>query len=191
MGTDIYSSSGVLFTIEQVCRVFGKNNVATAAKKSLLEDEDFVSKISNLDLTIKNLEKPEDSEREEAFGNALETLKNCKKGSDFALWLDAFFRHQMAGEVAKYGSAYFQDEAILYECWNIICASADFDFPNMTLKVFGSGRNNGWDVPFGIPCFIFEEDDCFEKSLSDTGKVIAKIFGQKKLDVVEYTEVSY
>lgn len=53
------------------------------------------------------------------------------------------------------------------------------------VKAFGSARYNGDSVPLGEACFIFSEDDCYEKQLSAEGKNLKKVI--KHVDTTQYT----
>ena len=53
---------------------------------------------------------------------------------------------------------------------------------------WGSPRYNGWDVPLGEACFVFDEDACFTKTTSDEGESLSKAIGH--CSITEWSEYS-
>ena len=49
-------------------------------------------------------------------------------------------------------------------------------------------RYNGWSVPLGEACFVFDEDACFTRALSEEGENLKKVLGH--CNVTEWTEYS-
>jgi hypothetical protein len=98
---------------------------------------------------------------------------------------------EVEGEVSKYGSCYVTDAEYVQDLFRRIldaCPEAD-NLPHIKeVTAWGSGRNNGWEVPKGIACVVFDSDDCYERSLSEKGKAVKKMFGH--CDETEWTEMS-
>ena len=65
----------------------------------------------------------------------------------------------------------------------------DVELPYLEeVNAWGSSRYNGYDVPLGVVCFVFDENSCFEKAISQSGKDLKKIIGH--CNVTEWTEYS-
>ena len=68
------------------------------------------------------------------------------------------------------------------------CPEAD-DLPTIQeITAWGSNRYNGYDVPKGVACVVFDSNDCFKRTLSGQGKAVEKLFGH--CDESEWTEYS-
>ena len=95
------------------------------------------------------------------------------------------------GEVSKYGDCWVENSEYAQDLFTKIldaCPHAN-DLPYiMEVTAWGSGRNNGWEVPKGVACVVFDSESCYERTLSDQGKAVKKLLGH--CDETEWTEMS-
>ena len=56
------------------------------------------------------------------------------------------------------------------------------------VEAWGSSRYNGWEVPKGVACFIFDAESCFRKVPTAAGKRLKEIIGD--LDVTSWSHYS-
>ena len=56
------------------------------------------------------------------------------------------------------------------------------------VEAWGSNRYNGWEVPKGVACFIFDTESCFRKVPTAAGKRLKEIIGD--LDVTYWSDYS-
>lgn len=183
MGMDIYSERGVIAQIDDMTGMLRKADV----KKALQAIKKWFETVDKESLWTMSQDKPLD----EFFAE----LKNLTEASSPALEdliaaLDACC--VVNGEPSKYGSddCYVSHAQALEGIWNSIIEATRPGLPTLKeVKVFDSGRVNGWDVPHGVACFIFESDDCFERKLTETGKLLKKAIGH--CDPAEWTIMSY
>lgn len=184
MGVDVYSESGVLATSDEILKfVTGKN------KKQVVEIcQNFYDELKQ--------ESDNDPDAEwrkktvEHFG-CLNNIK-AKTIDDLRQVLESVIK--VSGEPAKYDVdthvVYSEELQCLFskivEAYSL---STGKDLPYLTeVNAWGSSRYNGWDVPKGVACFIFDQDSCFERSMSDEGKNLKKVIGH--CDLTEWTTFS-
>ena len=180
MGTDIYSSKGIIADESEVVRfINGKNkkiviqtcqewydgvvdeykNDPSDWKQQVVTDFEGIDKISTK-ATIAEVRK------------ALQSVIKVK------------------GEVAKYGECYVEHDDYLIELFNKLFEVCDLDIPYLeNVVAFGSTRYNGYDVPLGVACFVFSSNECFVRTLSEEGENLKKMIGH--CDETEWTEISY
>ena len=152
MGMDIYAESGVIATISDMVRIIRKKDLRKVinAIEDLTQDENFDTEVS----VSKN----------STLEEVREALIDCEN---------------IKGEPSKYGGdCHIENGYELLELWNRIIEVARPELPSlMDVRIFDSGRVNGWDVPHGESCYIFDQDECFETKLSDTGKSLKRAIG--------------
>ncbi len=183
MGLDIYSGRGVIFTVDEFLKVInGKNKSDVVAvcldyHQQLVKDARF------------NADDEWKQEIAESF-KPLGGLKSSMKLSEIREIIDSTIK--VGGEVAKYGDCWVENSEYVEDLFIRIldaCPNAD-DLPHIQeVTAWGSGRNNGWDVPKGVACVVFDSESCFERTLSDQGKAVKKMFGH--CDETEWTQMSY
>ena len=182
MGLDVYSGRGVIFTVDEFLKVInGKNksNVVGACRL-FFQGLDDHAKASG-DEWRADLAK--------RF-SILSTLKKGMKLSEIREIIASVV--DVGGEVAKYGECWVENSEYIEELFNSIldfCPEADNLPPISQVVAWGSGRNNGWEVPKGVACVVFDSDYCFERSLSEQGLALQKVLGH--CDETEWTEMSY
>lgn len=96
------------------------------------------------------------------------------------------------GEPTKYGSddCYIDHADQVLFLWQEIIEKTRPTLPQLDeLRVFDSGRLNGWDVPHGEACFIFAASDCFSLVRTKAGEALKKAIGH--CERTEWTIVSY
>lgn len=166
MGTDVYSEQGIIASTDDMISLIRKKdlkNVISVCKDDTLEIDE-----------LKPLKKI----------SATTTLEELK-----SILSDCVVVH---GEPQKYGSddCYLENEYQLHVLWGEIIGKTRPELPTLTqISLFDSPRYNGWDVPLGEACFIFDSSDCFIKSLSDEGRALKKAIGH--CNTTEWTIVSY
>ena len=119
--------------------------------------------------------------------NTLRTDDGCSTELDYAeqsswilflKWLDDYENQEMYEYLGQ-----------VSELWTLILEEIR---PTMQrfdeVRVFESGRNNGWDVPIGKVCFIFSDYGMFKTTLTAEGKAFEKHMG--KVEKVEWTDIS-
>ena len=182
MGIDIYSDRGIIFTVDEFLKVINDKNKSNVVSVCHAFHKELVDE-ANADT---------DSEWRNQLADRFKpfsTLKTSMKLSDIREIIASSI--EVEGEVSKYGSCYVTDaEYVEYLFRRILdaCPEAD-NLPYIKeVTAWGSGRNNGWEVPKGIACVVFDSDDCYERSLSEKGKALKKMFGH--CDETEWTEMS-
>lgn len=100
------------------------------------------------------------------------------------------------GEVGKYNVRHGEmniennDKLLdLLACIMAVCPKADNLPPIESISIWASERLNGWEVPIGVPCVVFNDDEVFERVLNPCGKAVKKLFGS--CESISWTEVSY
>ena len=181
MGVDIYTGRGVVVTVEDFLKIINGNNKSNVVSvcKSYYEYR---------------LEKADNSNQEWMKELAddykvLSTLKTTMKLSEIREIIASTV--DFRGEPSKYGQCGVADPEYTEDLFTRIldaCPEAD-DIPCIQeITAWGSGRYNGYDVPKGVACVVFDSDDCFKRTLSKQGKVVEKLFGH--CDETEWTEYS-
>jgi len=178
MGMDVYAEHGVIGTPDQFVQlVSGKN------KKVMLEClADFLEKVVET--------FPKDSPVQQSVAAMMNGAAPVTVAAVRQAILDVVV---VEGEPSKYGgNCHLKEDEKLNDLFSeimFVSGKAD-EFPRFVeVTVFSSGRFNGWDVPHGVPCVIFDDRECFKQTLSTKGKALKKIFGHTK--VTEWTRVSY
>jgi hypothetical protein len=182
MGMDIYSGRGVIFTVEEFLKII--NGKVKADVVQVCNDyyaELWAESRSNQDdewrATLANRYKP------------LSTLQKGMKIQEIKEIIASVV--EVGGEVAKYGDCWVEDSEYVESLFNKIldvCPHAE-DLPIIQeVTAWGSGRNNGWEVPKGVACVVFDSEYCFERSMSNQGKALKKVLGH--CDEAEWTVMS-
>lgn len=174
MGVDIYSSRGIVLTVDEFLKVInGKSkadvvSVCHSYHQELVMDDDWAAHLSN------------------SF-KVLGDLKSSMKLDEIREIIASVVT--VEGEVSKYGSCYVTESEYVDRLFTKILGVSEHNLPHIQeVTAWGSGRNNGWDVPKGVACVVFDSESCYERSLSDQGKAVKKLFGH--CDETEWTEMS-
>lgn len=78
---------------------------------------------------------------------------------------------------------YIQCQESLFELWKSILEQLSGqekyrDLPELvSIELFKSNEHAASDVPVNVACFVFDSDQCFEKTLTDCGKALKRAFG--------------
>lgn len=189
MGVDVYSGSGVICEVDQAVKfINGKN------KSAVIE---ICAEFYN-ELVAESEKNPEDEWRKDTL-KFFKPLKGFHGDKPPKMTIkqvqDAVASVvTVSGEPAKYDIDthvnYSEEVADLFQ--KIIASyseAMDVDVPYLEqVTAWGSSRYNGWDVPLGVACFVFQESDCYTKALSEEGKALKKVIGH--CDLTEWTEFS-
>jgi len=188
MGTDIYSSRGVIVTVDDFLKVINGKNKSNVVSVCLSYHQTLV---------VDARQHPDDDWRQNLARTfkALGDLKSKMKLSEIREIIASTVR--VGGEVGKYSDCWVEENEYVHDLFNCILdaclteATPEADnLPDIQeVTAWGSNRNNGWDVPKGVACVVFDSDSCFERTLSDQGKAVKKVFGH--CDETEWTSVSY
>ena len=183
MGVDVYSGRGVIFTVDEFLKVINGKSKSDVVTVCLSFHQDLV---------VDARQNPDDDWRAslELTFRPLGSLKKSMKLSEVREIIASTVK--VCGEVAKYGECWVENPDYVHNLFTDIldvCPHAN-DFPYIQeVTAWGSGRNNGWDVPKGVACVVFDSESCFERTLSGQGKAIKKLLGH--CDETEWTEMSY
>ena len=171
MGTDIYASSAVIMQVDDLV-----DGIKAKNKKEVIQK-------------IKLWHENQCEDEARSYFAPLADIKPTMKLGDLREILCGLV--QVDGEPAKYEteiSVRHSDE--IWQLWNWILDAIDEGLPGLTsVEAFGSGRYNGWDVPLGVACFMFADEDCFERVLTDEGQRLKKLTGF--VETTTWTEISY
>ena len=180
MGMDIYSGRGVIFTTDEFLKVVNGKNKGYVVGVCHTYHQEIVKDAR---------QNPDDDWRNnlaESF-KALGGLKSSMKLSEIREIIASVV--EVGGQVAKYGECYVTNSEYIEDLFEKIVDVSGFDLPCIQeVTAWGSGRNNGWEVPKGVACVVFDSESCFERTLSDQGKAVKKLFGH--CDETEWTEMS-
>ena len=183
MGTDIYSSRGIIFTTDEFLKVINGKNKRDAVSVCLEYHQQLVKDAR---------QNPDDDWRQNlaASFKPLGSLKKSMKLDEIREIIASVV--EVGGEVAKYGDCWVENSEYVQELFEQIlevCPESE-DIPHIQeVTAWGSGRNNGWEVPKGVACVVFDSESCYERTLSDQGKAVKKLLGH--CDETEWTEMSY
>ena len=181
MGLDVYSGRGIVLTVDEFLKVInGKSKADVIA---------ICHAFYNEEMKLACLNPPEEWRMKlaESF-KPLSTLKTTMKLDEIREIIASVV--EVEGEVSKYGECYVTDSEYIEDLFTKILGVVEADLPYIQeVTAWGSGRNNGWDVPKGVACVVFDSESCFERTLSDQGKAVKKLFGH--CDETEWTEMSY
>jgi len=184
MGTDIYSSRGVIVEVDDFLKVINGKNKLNVVEDCLKFHQTLV---------VDARQNPDDDWRQNLVRSfkALGGLKKSMKLDEIREIIASTV--EVGGEVAKYGDCWVENSEYVEALFSCILNAREWSADNLPyiqqVTAWGSGRNNGWDVPKGVACVVFDSDSCFERTLSDQGKAVKKAFGH--CDETEWTSVSY
>ena len=180
MGTDIWSSRGIIADESEVVRfINGKNKKIVIQTCQEFYDELLDQYKENPDEWRKHLVDDFDGIN---LISTKATIAEVRKALQSVI--------KVKGEVAKYGECYVENSEYLMDLFNKLFEACDLDIPYLeNIVAFGSARYNGWDVPLGVACFVFSSNECFVRTLSEEGKNLKKMIGH--CDETEWTEISY
>lgn len=172
MGTDIYSECGIILSKSEIIKIVNGKN-----KETIIDIcQDFYDEIKNDNDEIKDhFEK-------------LNKISSKIKIKDLQEILDSLII--VDGQPSKYDTeTNVRYSYCILELFSEIIKTIP-ELPSLKdVTAFGSSRLNGYTVPLGIACFIFQSDDCYEKVLTKKGKFMKKIFGH--CNETEWTIISY
>lgn len=188
MGTDIYSGTGVICEVDQAVKfINGKNKAAVIQICAEFYNE----------LVAESAKAPEDQWRKDTlkFFNPLKKFVDGEhQGRIGDIQEIVASVVKVSGKPAKYDiDTHVLNSEHVTELFQKIIASYSevmgVDIPYLTeVTAWGSARYNGWDVPLGVACFVFDKEDCFTQALSNEGKALKKVIGH--CDETEWTEYS-
>lgn len=181
MGTDIYSSKGIICSVEEFLGVVNRKN------KGYVVD---VCHAFYQDLAAEAEQNP-NNEWRKTLAEDFKPLAGLKKSMPINTIrgiIDSCVG--VRGEVSKYGECYVENSEYVESLFSQILEASGFDLPYIQeVTAWGSGRYNGWEVPTGVACVVFNSSECFVKTLSEEGEALKKLLGH--CDETEWTEISY
>jgi hypothetical protein len=154
MGTDVWSESGIVLTLDAMVGSIPKRGFASVAQavKQYVE---------------KNVQK-------------YPRLRCLLEPGDRAGFIDAMLEvSSIEHEFDEDDEDYEYDESgHIRNLWDIIIKKAHPDLPKLKeVKVFVNGRECGYNVPIDEPVFIFDQSGLLKQILTDKGKRFKKVFG--------------
>jgi len=164
MGVDIYRGSGVIATTDQVLKIVNSKT------KSLI--------IEGCRLWYEGLVEHEYADEEEF--DLFAPIKDIPKKSTIKQVREALASVVVVGGDAdkRYGDCWVQSDEFVCDLFQRLLYAANFSLPYLAeVTAFGSNRYNGYDVPKGVACFVFDDNDCFIQKLSVNGKKLEKLIG--------------
>jgi len=181
MGIDIYSGRGVIFTVDEFLKVINGKSKSDVVAACLTFHQDLVRDAR---------QNPNDDWKTgvaESF-KALGGLKKSMKLDEIREIIASTV--EVGGEVAKYGDCWVENSEYVEELFGkILDVSGHDELPYISqVTAWGSCRNNGWEVPKGVACVVFDSEYCFERTLSEHGRLLKKVLGH--CDETEWTEMS-
>jgi hypothetical protein len=189
MGVDISSCSGVLASIDEMLGfINGKN------KKQVVEIcKDFYEDMESNATQQGDGPEPSHWEKEELENfKPLKDIASKKTINDIQEAIGSVVN--VSGEPSKYDldTHVLHSESVQSLFEKIISSYEDVmkvSIPYLQeVNAWGSPRYNGWDVPLGEACFVFDEDACFTKTTSDEGESLSKAIGH--CSITEWSEYS-
>lgn len=173
MGIDYEANSGIIATLDQMLK--------------LIDEDNYLEIIEGIKLNIAQW-------REEGYYpnlcDMIMKLDDNPSFNAFNEWIGEV--HAIEGEAGKYdGDAKLKNGIELHEIaelWNVIVHIVDVSLPIFHCEIFNSWRQAP-DCPYGEVSFIFDEDGCYIKELSEEGKNLDKMLGD--LIVSTWTDISY
>jgi len=181
MGMDIYSEQGVIVSIDEMLGMLRKKDLKPVLQACL----NFFHDYSKHDFWTQSSTSFED------FFEPIRSLQEVAKPTLEQVQEALNKVCVVNGEPSKYGSddCFVHHADALCHLWQNIVAATRPELPDLNeIRVFASGRVNGWDVPHGVACFIFSDTECYEKVLTDQGKALKKAVGH--CDSSEWTIMS-
>lgn len=154
MGTDIYSETGVIQTLDSMLQSIPRRGIPLHLWA--------VNRYIRLRVATDH----------QADFNCLTTLERSTQ-RQFITALAQVSRYDPDSELEYDPSGY------ILAIWKVLLKSMYPELPKLReIQVFTSPRECGWDVPLNTPCFIFDSKTLFRTTLSNKGKKMRRIFGQ-------------
>ena len=174
MGIDISSSRGVIATVDQVVKCINSKSKKDVIMACSNFYEELIERCGEEDFIVEQFSVIKDI----PFKSSIKRVREAIASTVI-----------VEGEASKYGKCGVQEYELVTELFQNILDAADIDLPWLeTVTAFGSSRYNGYSLPMGVACFVFNEDQCYFKELSDSGQKLKKMIGH--CDVTEWTEYS-
>jgi hypothetical protein len=160
MGMDVYSSSGVVLSLEDA--------LPAILRKSKKQD------VTRAVEAVKGQWKIEKK-------NGLEDVKDR---ATMCSWLLSVAE----GLVDKDGE--YMDSLAFQDLFQIVTETLKIDLPAYSFDYWARGRINGWEVPLETPCIVFGSDGLFEKRMTKEGKRLAALLGVREVEEITWTIMS-
>lgn len=181
MGTDVYSGRGIVATVDEFLGVVNGKNKAIVVDVCIAFYQDLAEQAE---------QNPDDNWRT-VLADEFKALADLKKSMPINTIRSIIGSVvEVTGDVSKYGHCYVTNADYLDNLFSNIVGVSGFDLPYIQeVTAWGSSRYNGWDVPKGVACVVFNSEECFVKTLSPQGEAVQKFLGH--CDETEWTEMSY
>ena len=179
MGTDYSSGYAMSCELENMLKIIKAKN-----KKSVIEAiQCFHDSVVDGQYT---------SDKAKKYVSSLNEIKPNIKLADLKQIIIDY--HEVEGDTGKYeGDCRFTNDLDgwdLIELWQDIIEASREELPDLSeIRIFDSYRQH-YDCPLGVMCFVFNREDCYERTLSDKGKSLKKLCGGY-LSEISWTDVSY
>lgn len=151
MGMDIYSKTGVVFTVEEIASaLFGGIKDVSGIVSAVRDITSWGSVESGLQ----------------------ERLSSVKTGGDLVGWISSLADSCVKDE--------YLDETVIGEAWDAAVEEAGLSrkLPLASFDYWTHSRISGYDVPMEVPCLVFNDHDLFEVKTTKAGKKLSKLLGQ-------------
>lgn len=159
MGMDIYSNSGVVFSLKDALpSIFRK------VKKSEVK------------LVVQILRERWNAEDKGG-------LDGVKDKESLSSWMCS-----VADGLVKDGE--YMDSLAFEDLFQIVVEAIGISLPAYSFDYWTRGRINGWDVPIGTPCIVFDVSELFETKMTKEGKRLAALLGTKEIQQSTWTIMS-
>lgn len=161
MGVDIYTKSGVLFTLDEAVNSFFKGLSRKSIIKIIEECLSFID------------------DNEKVF------IKNISGIDDLKSWFINYTINQIEDNYIQNQTTIKK----IWDC--VLSKTKYKNLPEIELEYFVSARYNGYDVPLDTVCVVFSDQGLFETKMTKKGIATAKLMGQRKISQTSWTIYSY
>ncbi|MDA7910062.1 hypothetical protein N9Z53_03960 [Mariniblastus sp.] len=178
MGVDITACEGVLATVEDIFKIVDSKN-----KQQVL---DYWHKWYDENETIR------DYGDEEMCGFVMKDTFEPPAATNASMLKIGVIRTRLKDLVNVDGTGLDTGVVFAEEVHNFFEGLLEKVAPKLPylegVEAWGSSRYNGYEVPKGVACFVFDVESCFKRVPTAAGKKLKEIIGD--LDVTSWSNYS-
>lgn len=187
MGVDIYARSGVVATLDQMTAIISEDNREQACR-ALLRRTSLLLKSLRDDLEAEELDEYDRELIQREAGLLTTVCKSLNVDSSVDEIRAMLKNLNSVHEDGAYSYVRNSDEAI--NIWGTLIKELypDAPVPESTVYIT-SPRYQGWDLPLEEILFVFSEDECFERTKTQTGLALDQML-EETTDLSKWTVYS-